>query len=196
MSCASRLGCGLPCVWVSPFVGSLAVCLATGHHSTSTRTGTIRVSQVPGTSLRAYHALRWTPADPRGPYHNGPSVLASAALKAWPSALARDEAVSSLRECGLPCGLRASLCTLQLTCSAFTSSVAVATLGMSGWLDLTQQGLSPCKKRQASLGALTTAFSCGVRSAFKRHHGKRCANGSSIRRLRVLRRTVSQALAR
>ncbi len=27
---------------------------------------------------------------------------------------------------------------------------------MSGWLDLTQQGLSPCKKRQASLGALTT----------------------------------------
>ena len=26
---------------------------------------------------------------------------------------------------------------------------------MSGWLDLTQQGLSPCKKRQASLGALT-----------------------------------------
>lgn len=42
-------------------------------------------------------------------------------LKAWPSALARDEAVSSLRECGLPCGLRASLCTLQLTCSAFAS---------------------------------------------------------------------------
>ena len=37
---------------------------------------------------------------------------------------------------------------------SFTSST-VATLGMSGWLDLPQQGLSPCKKRQASLGALT-----------------------------------------
>jgi len=36
----------------------------------------------------------------------------------------------------------------------FASSVAVATLGMSGWLDLAQQGLSPCKKRQALLGAL------------------------------------------
>ena len=28
MSCASRLGCGLPMFWVSPSVGSLAVCLA------------------------------------------------------------------------------------------------------------------------------------------------------------------------
>jgi len=33
--------------------------------------------------------------------------------------------------------------------------VAVATLGRSGWLILTPQGLSPCKKRQALLGALT-----------------------------------------
>ncbi len=30
-----------------------------------------------------------------------------------------------------------------------------ATLGRGGWLDLTPQGLAPCKKRQASLGALT-----------------------------------------
>jgi hypothetical protein len=28
-----------------------------------------------------------------------------------------------------------------------------------GWLDVTQQGLSPCKKRQASPGALTSEFS-------------------------------------
>jgi len=39
------------------------------------------------------------------------------------------------------------------------TSFTVATLGMSGWLNLTQQGLSPCKKRQASLGALTFRFS-------------------------------------
>jgi len=39
---------------------------------------------------------------------------------------------------------------------------------MSGWLDLTQQGLSPCKKRQASLGALTVAGSGG--DVFDLHH--------------------------
>jgi hypothetical protein len=35
------------------------------------------------------------------------------------------------------------------------ASSTVVTLSMSGWLDLAQQGLAPCKKRQASLGALT-----------------------------------------
>ena len=35
------------------------------------------------------------------------------------------------------------------------ASSTVATLGMSGWLDLPQSGLPPHKKRQASLGALT-----------------------------------------
>ena len=39
-----------------------------------------------------------------------------------------------------------------------------ATLGRGGWLNLTPQGLAPCKKRQASLGALTllilTILSC------------------------------------
>ena len=42
------------------------------------------------------------------------------------------------------------LCTLRLTVTSFG-----ATLDMGGWLDLTQQGLSPCKKRQALLGVLT-----------------------------------------
>src|SRR5262245_12327971 len=65
-------------------------------------------------------------------------------------------AVSSFGECGLPCGLRGSLCTLQLFRSALhRASSTVATLGMSGWLDLPQPGLAPGKKRQASLGALT-----------------------------------------
>ena len=67
-------------------------------------------------------------------------------------------AISSFRECGLSYGLRGALCTLHPCCSALTSSTG-ATLGMSGWLDLTQQGLTPCKKRQASLGALTLGFS-------------------------------------
>jgi hypothetical protein len=64
--------------------------------------------------------------------------------------------VSSFGECGLPYGLRDALCTLQLLRSAFhRASSTVATLGLSGWLDLAQRGLAPRKKRQASLGALT-----------------------------------------
>ena len=33
------------------------------------------------------------------------------------------------------------------------ASYGPATLGTGGWLDLTRQGLAPCKKRQACLGA-------------------------------------------
>ena len=70
--------------------------------------------------------------------------------------ISRDNrAVSSFGECGLSCGLRGALCTLQLGRSASFPAFTVATLGRSGWLGHTQQGLSPCKKRQASLGALT-----------------------------------------
>ncbi len=43
-------------------------------------------------------------------------------------------------------------CFVQLY---IVASSTVATLGMSGWLDLPQPGLPPGKKRQASLGALT-----------------------------------------
>ena len=63
-------------------------------------------------------------------------------------------AVSSFRECSLSYSLRGALCTLHLCRSAFTSFTD-ATLGRSGWLDLTPQGLAPCKKCQAKLGALT-----------------------------------------
>ena len=76
-------------------------------------------------------------------------------------------AVSSIRKCGLPCGLCRSLCTLQLFRSVSTPPTQLQTLGMGGWLDpslrsgqaLTQQGLSPCKKRQAFLGAPTVWLS-------------------------------------
>src|SRR3989442_6550417 len=49
-------------------------------------------------------------------------------------------------------------CVVRLYISA---SSTVATLGMSGWLDLPQPGLPPGKKRQASLGALTLTLSRG-----------------------------------
>ena len=68
------------------------------------------------------------------------------------------EAVSHFGECGLPCGLRGALCTLHL-CRSVSTSFTDATRGTGGWVDLTWQGLAPCKKRQASLGALTPAVS-------------------------------------
>jgi len=49
---------------------------------------------------------------------------------------------------------RFSLTTVYLE-PALAFSFITATLGTNGWLDLVRQGLSPCKKRQASLGALT-----------------------------------------
>ena len=57
-------------------------------------------------------------------------------------------------ECGLSGGLRGGpgyASPVLFGCASFTE----ATRGRSGWGDLTPQGLTPCKKRQASLGALT-----------------------------------------
>jgi hypothetical protein len=84
-------------------------------------------------------------------------------------------AVSSFRECGLPCGLRGTLCTLHLCRSACTSFTD-ATLGRSDWLDLPPQGLTPCKKRQASLGALTPAVS----RRRKRERSGRCRRSAPV----------------
>jgi len=50
-----------------------------------------------------------------------------------------------IRKYGLPYGLSVSLCMLHLMVTHFD-----ATLGIGGWLDLTQQGLSPCKKYRTS----------------------------------------------
>jgi hypothetical protein len=60
-----------------------------------------------------------------------------------------DGAVSSFRDCGLPCGLPDSLCTLQPFRSviAFTSSTA-ATLSTSGWLDLLDWDFHPVRDIQ------------------------------------------------
>src|SRR5438094_7635672 len=71
-------------------------------------------------SLHAYHALRWTPADPRGSHQIDPSVLASDTVNTVAIRFKRhDGAVSSFGDRGLSCGLRDSLCTLQLTRSVF-----------------------------------------------------------------------------
>ncbi len=101
----------------------------------------------------------WTPTDPPRAHQIALFVLASEPLKSLPSALgwlSPPTQITGLyqvfRKYGHPCGLCGSLCTLHLYRSAF-ASFTTATLGMNGWLGLVQQGLSPCKKRQASLGA-------------------------------------------
>jgi hypothetical protein len=60
--------------------------------------------------------------------------------------------LAALEPCGSSCGLHHSLCTLTLFHSIFLSSIT-PTLDTSEWLALTRQGLSPCKKHQAFLGA-------------------------------------------
>ena len=71
-------------------------------------------------SRHACHALKWTPADPRGPHRIvGPSVWASGTVNTVAICIKRhDGAVSSFGVRGLSCGLHVSLCTLQLTCLA------------------------------------------------------------------------------
>jgi hypothetical protein len=63
------------------------------------------------------------------------------------------------------------------------ASSTVATLGMSGWLDLAQQGLAPCKKRQASLGALTQSLTASRPTMYFRVHPEPQAGGDAVQRL-------------
>ena len=107
-------------------------------------------------TLLATHTMRFV--DPDRPSGRSPTRVLCVGcwcVQTIAVCISRDHgAVSSFRECGLSYGLRGALCTLHLARSVFTSSTG-ATLGRSGWLDLTPQGLAPCKKRQASLGART-----------------------------------------
>jgi hypothetical protein len=96
--------------------------------------------------------------DPGSPSGSSPTrflCIGFWSVKTIAVCMSRDDgAVSSFGECGPSCGLRGALCTLH-PCRSVRTSFTGATLGRSGWLDLTPQGLAPCKKRQASLGALT-----------------------------------------
>jgi hypothetical protein len=74
----------------------------------------------PTLSRHAYHALKWTPADPHGSHQIDPSVSASGTVNTVAIRIKRhDGAVSSFGDRGLSCGLHVSLCTLQLTRSVF-----------------------------------------------------------------------------
>ena len=119
--------------------------------------GAARASQVLNASLHAYHALRGPRQTLKDLASTGPLAWASGTLTPSPSALTT---MSGLYQAS---GSAGSPAVYVVPCVRFNcvvrlyifTSFTVATLGMSGWLNLTQQGLSPCKKRQASLGALT-----------------------------------------
>jgi hypothetical protein len=108
-------------------------------------------------SLPACHGLR-TPADRQHPCPGGCCRVAFGHVKTLGI---RNKLISKLyqhfRVRGYPYGLQDSLSTLRLSCSPATiaNSATDARLDTGGWLALTRQGLSPCKTRQAYLGAIT-----------------------------------------
>src|SRR5262245_21890616 len=53
-----------------------------------------------------------------------------------------------------------------------------ARLDTGGWLTLTRQGLSPCKRRQAYLGAITPGFTCCRKPQRRRSEGWRQSGAS------------------
>jgi hypothetical protein len=79
-----------------------------------------------------------------------------------------------------PCGLQASLSTLRPSCSpCFHGSAMDARLATGGWLALPRQGLSPCKRRQALLGAITLPVSGGPPMMTPEHAAKSLLGGPS-----------------
>jgi hypothetical protein len=68
--------------------------------------------------------------------------------------------------------------------SISSHSFITATLGTNGWLGLIRQGLSPCKKRQASLGALTVSVSGGGAGVDKIPRAGFCSGVEKARKCR------------
>ena len=130
-----------------------------------------RISQVPDASLYTCHGLI-TPLT----RHNLTITIALHGLR-WRYKPRQSEltilgAIPALQDHDSPYGLYISLCTLHLFCSLAaliiffkekkcgkvfrsTNSATGATLDTGGWLNLTRQGLTPCKMHQALLDALT-----------------------------------------
>lgn len=112
------------------------------------------------------------PDDPGRPpeSHQGDSFAwASRKRKRWPPASSKPP----FRGCTRPQGGAVSLTAYMVPCVCVRfrpfvrfvfrlSSYGSATLGTGGWLDLTRQGLAPCKKRQACLGAHVMEVSGGT----------------------------------
>jgi hypothetical protein len=153
LSVCPRLGSGLPRFPGFPFVAHYPFALRIHFESA----GIHGVSQV----LRRFFPCMPCPDDPDRPpesHHIDSFAWASRKRKRSPPAAWKPH----FRGCARPQGGAVSLTACMVPCVRFRSfvrfafrlsSYGSATLGTGGWLDLTRQGLAPCKKRQACLGA-------------------------------------------
>ena len=127
-------------------------CLSLYGLLTRFRTGALRASQV----LKRFSPYMPRPLTPA----ESPASRLYRCFSCWLPALAdcrpllfhRYEAPQLQGRRVAPYGLHGSLCTLTLCCSPL-GSFTTSTLSTGGWLFLSRQGLAPCKKRQAFLGA-------------------------------------------
>jgi hypothetical protein len=157
LSTRHRLGSGLPLFPGFPFVAHYPFALQVRFESA----GINGVSQV----LRRSSPCMPCPDDPGRPPESHQSdsfTWASRKRKRLPPA-----SLSAFRGCTRPQGGAVSLTAYMVPCVRFRpfvqfvsrlTSYGSATLGTGGWLDLTRQGLTPCKKRQACLGAHAVAL--------------------------------------
>ena len=116
------------------------------------------------------------PEDSGGPFHPRPYRMVLCCLRcAFKPSASATSAISKLyqhfRGHGSPYGLQDALSTLHLFCSSWLSlqdSAIGARLDTGGWLPLTRQGLSPCKRRQVCLGADNAALQARGAAAAQR----------------------------
>ena len=111
-------------------------------------------------TLLSLHAML---SDPGSPSEISPYRLHCAGFRfvnTVADCLAALTGLNCFGEVRLPYGLQCSLCTLHNCCSShLLDSFNCATLSTGCRLGFARQGLAPCKKRQAALGALTMTFS-------------------------------------
>ena len=147
--------------------------------------GTYRASQVPDASLPACHAL-----GPRQALQDltfsDPFVLASGPLKPLPPASSLTNEAELLQRGAFPLAAHRILYvrfTYIVRRINFPPDSAIgATFDRGGWLSLTPQGLPPCKKHQASLGALI-GIGRGLTASPLPHH---LAYGSRTKAVRLI----------
>ena len=179
MLCSIRLP---SCMWLT-FPGTVGICLPRAFSH-------IRAS---GAShvLRHLSSCMPRPEDSSGSSHprlNGYSCIALG-VRSNPRRppLTISKLYQHFRGHGSPCGLQDTLSTLRPSCSPCLHGSAMdARLDTGGWLALTRQGLSPCKRCQAYLGVITLRLS----RAWKRARSGRCkasaAAGCSAMPLRYM----------
>ena len=131
----------------------------------------LRVSQVLDVSLDTCHALRWTPADPRRTHQSRSLCVGFWAVNTIAICFRTVCTVTQFTGLYQASGSAVFLVAYVVPCVRFNcvvrlcASSTTATLGMNGWLGLIHQGLSPWKKRQASLGAPTDWLTGAERQA-------------------------------